>query len=106
MEHFRVYTGEGVEAMAELASRRGSLSERTVLIAHEVLAGRHRSLRSYLAFAGPAVVACRCRIDRLHGPGKLRDQYASRSTAVVLLLNVILIVQTFGIPIPGLPAAD
>jgi manganese transport protein len=27
-------------------------------------------------------------------------------TAVVLLLNVILIVQTFGIPIAGLPAAD
>jgi len=36
---------------------------------------------------------------------RLTDVAALLGTAVVLLLNVILILQTFGVPIPGLPAA-
>jgi hypothetical protein len=36
------------EAMAGLAGQRGALFERTVMVDHEVLAGRHRSVRSYL----------------------------------------------------------
>jgi manganese transport protein len=38
--------------------------------------------------------------------GPVTDVAAVVGTAVVLLLNVVLIVQTLGIPIPGLPAAD
>jgi manganese transport protein len=38
--------------------------------------------------------------------GPVTNVAAVVGTAVVLLLNVILIVQTFGIPIAGLPAAD
>ena len=36
---------------------RGSLTERTVASARQVLAGRRGGLRAYLAFAGPAVIA-------------------------------------------------
>jgi manganese transport protein len=48
--------GEG-QPMINLAVRRESLSERTVTMARDVLAGRRRGLRSYIVFAGPAVVA-------------------------------------------------
>jgi len=36
--------------------------------------------------------------------GRLTNIAAMVATAVVLLLNVILILQTSGVPIPGLPA--
>ena len=38
--------------------------------------------------------------------GRLTGVAATVGTAVVLLLNVILILQTFGVAIPGLPAAS
>jgi manganese transport protein len=38
--------------------------------------------------------------------GLVTNIAAVGGTAVVLLLNIILIVQTLGLPIPGLPAAD
>jgi hypothetical protein len=61
--------------MAGLAERRGSLSERTRMMAHEVLSGRRiAALRSYLAFRRSGGH----RVDRLHGPRKLRDQHPGR----------------------------
>jgi manganese transport protein len=94
MEHYRVYTGEGVDAMAELAGQRGPLSERTVMMAHEVLAGRHRSIRNYLAFAGPAVVASIAYMD----PGNFATniqagaKYGYGLLWAVLLANLIAMV--------------
>ncbi len=89
MEYFRVDTE--IEAMAELTGQRGSLSERTVMMAHEVLSGRHCSLRSYLAFAGPAIVASIAYMD----PGNFATniqagaKYGYGLLWVVLLANLI-----------------
>jgi manganese transport protein len=43
--------------MTDVAARKGSLTERTVAAAQEVLAGQRGSARAYFAFAGPAVIA-------------------------------------------------
>jgi manganese transport protein len=80
--------------MAELAGQRGPLSERTVMMAHEVLAGRHRSIRNYLAFAGPAVVASIAYMD----PGNFATniqagaKYGYGLLWAVLLANLIAMV--------------
>src|SRR5579872_5774815 len=58
----RTASDERLEA-AELASRPGSLSGRTVAAAQAMLAGGHGSWRGYLAFVGPAVVASIAYID-------------------------------------------
>jgi manganese transport protein len=77
--------------MAELAGQRGSLSERTVTTAHELLAGRRRSIRNYLVFAGPAVVASIAYMD----PGNFATniqagaKYGYGLLWVVLLANLI-----------------
>src|SRR5579872_4602192 len=77
--------------MTELAGRRAPLSERTVIMAYEVLAGRHRSIRSYLAFIGPAVVASIAYMD----PGNFATniqagaRYGYGLLWVVLLANLI-----------------
>ncbi len=77
--------------MTELAGRRASLSERTIIMAYEVLAGRHRSIRSYLAFIGPAVVASIAYMD----PGNFATniqagaRYGYGLLWVVLLANLI-----------------
>ena len=77
--------------MTELTGQRGSLSERTVIMAYEVLAGRHRSIGSYLAFIGPAVVASIAYMD----PGNFATniqagaKYGYGLLWVVLLANLI-----------------
>ena len=77
--------------MTELAGRGASLSERTVIMAYEVLAGRHRRIRSYLAFIGPAVVASIAYMD----PGNFATniqagaRYGYGLLWVVLLANLI-----------------
>src|SRR5215469_14835335 len=69
----------------------GSLSDRTVEAAREVLAGRRRGLRGYLAFAGPAVVASIAYID----PGNFATniqagaRYGYSLLWVVVLANLI-----------------
>ena len=50
------------------------MSERTIVIAHQVLAGQRRGVRGCLAFVGPAVIASIAYID----PGQLCDQYPGR----------------------------
>jgi manganese transport protein len=47
----------GTSGMTELTHPQASLSERTVVAARDVLTGRRRDIRGYLAFAGPAMVA-------------------------------------------------
>ena len=75
----------------EVAGREGSLSERTVMAAREVLDGRRRSIRGYLAFAGPAVVASIAYMD----PGNFATniqagaRYGYGLLWVVLLANLI-----------------
>lgn len=73
------------------ASKRGSLSARTVAAARGVLEGRRRGWRGYGAFAGPAVVASIAYMD----PGNFATniqagaRYGYGLLWVVLLANVI-----------------
>jgi manganese transport protein len=77
--------------MTGIAGRDGTLSERTVIAAREVLAGRRHSIRGYMAFAGPAVVASIAYID----PGNFATniqagaKYGYGLLWVVLLANLI-----------------
>jgi manganese transport protein len=77
--------------VTESRIRKASLSERTVSTAREVLAGRHRGMGAYLAFAGPAVVASIAYID----PGNYATniqagaKYGYGLLWVVLLANMI-----------------
>ena len=86
----RTASDERLEA-AELASRPGSLSGRTVAAAQAMLAGGHGSWRGYLAFVGPAVVASIAYID----PGNFATniqagaRYGYGLLWVVLLANLI-----------------
>src|ERR1700681_741363 len=72
-------------------SKRGSLTERTVLATREVLAGRPGGLAGRLAFVGPAVIASIAYID----PGNFAtniqagSKYGYDLLWVVLLANVI-----------------
>lgn len=63
-----------------------NLSERTRLALGEVLAGRRRGLRLALLFAGPAVVA---------------SVAAVGGTVLVVALNLVLLLQTAGVALPG-----
>jgi manganese transport protein len=72
-------------------ARMGSLSQRTVAAANDVLAGRRGGLRAYLAFVGPAVVASIAYMD----PGNFATniqagaRYGYTLLWVVLLANII-----------------
>jgi manganese transport protein len=65
---------------------RGSLSERTVSAACEVLAGQRRGLRSFLPFLGPAVIASIGYMD----PGNLATNIESGASFGYTLLWVVL----------------
>jgi len=77
--------------LTEIATRRGSLTERTVAIARQVLDGQRGGLRAYLAFAGPAVIASIAYMD----PGNFATniqagaKYGYGLLWVVLLANLI-----------------
>ena len=77
--------------MTESAGGRWSLSERTLRTAREVLSGRRRGWRSYLAFGGPAVIASIAYMD----PGNFATniqggaKYGYELLWVVLLANLI-----------------
>ena len=78
-------------AMTEPTGRPGSLSDRTLVTARQVLAGQRGGLRASLAFAGPAVVASIAYMD----PGNFATniqagaKYGYGLLWVVLLANVI-----------------
>ena len=80
-----------MKPMIDLGAPRESLSERTVTMARDVLAGRQRSFRSYMVFAGPAVVASIAYMD----PGNFATniqagaRYGYGLLWVVLLANLI-----------------
>src|SRR6202163_3891793 len=80
-----------LRAISDTMPKRGSLTERTVSAAREVLAGERRGLRAYLTFAGPAVIASIAYID----PGNFATniqagaKYGYGLLWVVLLANVI-----------------
>ena len=77
--------------MANLRDRRGSLSERTVAVARQVLAGEGGGWRGYSAFAGPAVIASIAYVD----PGNFATniqagaKYGYGLLWVVVLANLI-----------------
>ena len=70
---------------------RGSLSERTVATARQILAGQRGGWRAYLVFAGPAVIASIAYVD----PGNFATniqagaRYGYGLLWVVLLANLI-----------------
>ncbi len=89
-------TGPGPEAESSfrpnrLLGRRGSLTERNVTAAREVLAGRRRGLRAWAAFGGPAIIASIAYMD----PGNFATniqagaRYGYGLLWVVLLANLI-----------------
>src|SRR3974390_1170222 len=77
--------------MTDAIVREASLSERTVAAAQKLLAGQRGGLRSYLAFAGPAVIASIAYMD----PGNFATniqagaRYGYQLLWVVLLANII-----------------
>ena len=77
--------------MTEIINRRGSLTERTVETARQVLAGQRGGARAYLVFAGPAVIASIAYMD----PGNFATniqagaKYGYGLLWVVLLANLI-----------------
>jgi manganese transport protein len=77
--------------MTNLAGRRGSLSERAVATAQQVLAGQRHGVRAYAVFAGPAVMASIAYVD----PGNFATNIQAGAKFgygllwVVLLANLI-----------------
>jgi len=77
--------------MTESTAHAGSLSERTVVAAQQLLAGQRGGMRAYLAFAGPAVIASIAYMD----PGNFATniqagaKYGYGLLWVVLLANLI-----------------
>src|ERR1700689_5059427 len=78
--------------MTNLTGRlRGSLSDRTVAAARQVVEGQRGGWRAYLAFAGPAVIASIAYVD----PGNFATniqagaQYGYSLLWVVLMANLI-----------------
>jgi manganese transport protein len=77
--------------MSNYARRRSSLSERTVATAQHLLAGERGGWRSYLVFAGPAIIASVAYVD----PGNFATNIQAGAKFgygllwVVLLANVI-----------------
>jgi len=77
--------------LTEIINRRGSLTERTVETARQVLAGQRGGARAYLVFAGPAVIASIAYMD----PGNFATniqagaKYGYGLLWVVLLANLI-----------------
>ena len=77
--------------MTDAIVREASLSERTVAAAQKLLAGQRGGLRSYLAFAGPAVIASIAYMD----PGNFATniqagaKYGYQLLWVVLVANLI-----------------
>jgi manganese transport protein len=66
---------------------RKSLTERTVDTARQVLAGQHGSMRAYLAFAGPAVIASIAYMD----PGNFATNIQAGAKYGYTLLWVVLL---------------
>src|ERR1700674_858462 len=79
------------EPMRDEGSKRGSLTERTVQVTRQVLAGRRGGLAGRLAFVGPAVIASIAYID----PGNFATniqagaKYGYQLLWVVLAANLI-----------------
>ncbi len=77
--------------MADIAARKRSLTDRSIVAAQAVLTGRRHGVRGYLAFAGPAVVASIAYMD----PGNFATniqagaKYGYTLLWVVLLANLI-----------------
>src|SRR5215472_10062158 len=72
--------------MAEITTGRESLSERAVSAARPLLAGQRGSVRAYLAFAGPAVIASIAYMD----PGNFATNIQAGAKYGYTLLWVVL----------------
>jgi manganese transport protein len=72
--------------MTEIVAQRESLSDRTVSVGRQVLAGQRGGLRAYLAFAGPAVIASIAYMD----PGNFATNIQAGAKYGYTLLWVVL----------------
>lgn len=81
-------------------SKSGWLSERNVSAARQVLAGKRRGLLSYLAFAGPAVVASVAYMD----PGNFATNIQAGAKYGYELLWVVLLANLIAMLFQGLSA--
>ena len=72
--------------MTEIAEQRASLSDRTVSVARQVLAGQRGGVRAYLTFAGPAVIASIAYMD----PGNFATNIQAGAKYGYTLLWVVL----------------
>jgi manganese transport protein len=81
-------------------SNSGWLSERNVSVARQVLAGKRRGPLSYLAFAGPAVVASVAYMD----PGNFATNIQAGAKYGYELLWVVLMANLIAMLFQGLSA--
>jgi manganese transport protein len=86
--------------MTNIISQAGSLSERTVFNARVVLAGRRAGVLSYLAFAGPAVIASIAYMD----PGNFATNIQAGAKYGYTLLWVVLAANLIAMLFQGLSA--
>src|ERR1700677_2207101 len=88
------------EPASEPISRPGSLSERTVATAREVLAGKRRGFGAALAFAGPAIIASIAYMD----PGNFATNIQAGAKYGYGLLWVVLVANVIAMLFQGLSA--
>src|SRR5262249_56606867 len=85
--------------LANVTEKEGSLSERTVSVARQVLVGRG-GLRAYLAFVGPAVIASIAYMD----PGNFATNIQAGAKYGYSLLWVVLLANIIAMLFQGLSA--
>jgi manganese transport protein len=82
------------------ASKPGSLTERTISVARQVLSGKRSGLRAYLAFVGPAVIASVAYMD----PGNFATNIQAGAKYGYELLWVVLAANLIAMLFQGLSA--
>ena len=85
------------ELRTGVAARIGSLTDRNIATARDVLAGRSRGPWGYLAFVGPAVVASVAYVD----PGNFATNIQAGAKYGYELLWVVLARQSDRHAVPG-----
>ena len=86
--------------MSNAVARQGSLTDRTVTSARELLAGRRGGLRAYFAFVGPAVIASIAYMD----PGNFATNIQAGAKYGYGLLWVVLAANVIAMLFQGLSA--
>jgi manganese transport protein len=88
------------KAVTDTLTKQGSLTERTVIAARQVLAGQRGGPRAYLAFAGPAVITSIAYMD----PGNFATNIQAGAKYGYELLWVVLLANLIAMLFQGLSA--